>query len=250
MNPQEVLKQLGLEDKEIAVYMGLLELGEASVLAISKKTGVKRPTSYLILSALEARGLVSRVMKRNKTLFAAQHPKKILTEAELRLKQIQDSIPQFEAMMRRADDKPRVMIYEGKEALDRAYDEMFLLKGEMLFMSNMDIVQDIFPRSLAKLDYATSSEFRLREVLDDSDTSRKYAERVRGPYRQIRFMPKGFSPFATDIGIFGNNTVITSGKKEYFSVRIESAEIANSFRTMFEAMWRLSGDIENATSIG
>ncbi|MEK7129866.1 MAG: helix-turn-helix domain-containing protein [Patescibacteria group bacterium] len=243
MNPAEALKQLGLEDKEIAIYMSLLESGQATVLSISRKTGVKRPTSYLVLNSLEARGLVSRTIKAGKTLFTAQHPKTILTEAELRVKQLQDIIPQFEAMMHRTDDRPRVKIYEGKEALDRAYDDSFVIKGEQLFMSNMDIVHDVFPRTLQKIDYATlSPAYSVRELLADSVTSQKYAARVSGPYRQTRFMPKAFSLFATDIGIFGNNTIITSGKKEFFSVRIESEEITSAFRTMFEAMWKISED--------
>lgn len=251
MSPTEALKQLGLADKEIALYLGLLELGEASILEISKKTGVKRPTAYLIVGALEARGLVSRVVKGKKTVFAAQHPKTILTEAEMRVKQLQDIIPQFEAMMHRSDDRPRVKIYEGKEALDRAYDDAFVVRGEQLFMSNMDIVHDVFARTLQKVDYSIlSPEFSVRELIDDSETSKKYAVRVDGPYRKVRFLPKAFSSFATDIGIFGNNTVITSGKKEFFSVRIESKEIADAFRAMFETTWQMSRNVEDALGVG
>ncbi len=243
MNPSDILKQLGLGDKEIAVYMGLLELGEASVLTISKKAGIKRPTTYLILDELKSRGLVSSTIKGKKTLFSAQHPQKILAEAELRVKQLQDVIPQFEAMMHRSDDRPRVKIYEGKEALDRAYDDSFIVKGEILFMSNMDILQDVFARTLQKFDYSTlSPEFSSREIIVDTEGARKYASRVAGPYRKVRFMPKEFSPFSTDIGIFGNNAIITNVKQEFFSVRIESKEIADAFRAMFEAMWQMSTD--------
>jgi len=38
-------------------------------------------------------------------------------------------------------------------------------------------------------------------------------------------------------GIFGNHTLITSVKKEYFTIDIESKEIAKAFRTIFEMMW-------------
>lgn len=250
MNPQEVLKQLGLDIKEVAIYMGLLELGEASVLEISKKTGVKRPTAYLVLNALESKGFVSRIIHGKKISFAAQHPKKILAEAEIRLKEVQDVLPQFEAMLVRSDNRPRVMIYEGKDALDRAYDDAFLVKGEMLFMSNMDLVHDIFARTLTKFDYAMGPDFRSREIIDDGEQARAYAKRVQAEYRKLRFMPKAFQPFATDIGIYGNAVVITSGKKEYFSVKIESKEIADAFRAMFEAMWQISSDAEDAAGVG
>src|SRR2546423_1650027 len=98
MNPNDVLRGAGLDEKEIEVYIALLELGEATVLQISRKTGVKRPTAYLVLNALEQKGFVSRIVKGKKTFFAPQHPKKILAEAEIKLSEIKKAIPQFEAM--------------------------------------------------------------------------------------------------------------------------------------------------------
>ncbi|TSC86968.1 MAG: transcriptional regulator TrmB [Parcubacteria group bacterium Gr01-1014_8] len=250
MESRETLRHIGLNEKESSVYLALLEIGEASVLKIAKKAVIKRPTAYLILHSLESKGLVSRVEKKRQTLYAPQHPRKILAEAEIRLKEIQNMIPQFEAMMLNKDSRPRVVVFEGKEALDRAYDDSFVVKGEILYMSNMDLVQEVFARTLQKFEYVSlSPAFRTREIADDSEVSRAYARRASGPYRQVRLMPKEFSPFATDIGIFGNTTLITSAKKEYFTVKIESEDIANAFRAMFEAMWQISKPaIETTTS--
>lgn len=240
MNLAEVLSHFGLDDKEIALYLGLLEIGESTVLSISKKTGIKRPTAYLVLAALESKGFVSRVLKGKKIFFSPQHPKKIVTEAELRLKEAQDAVPQFEAMLQNKDDRPRVIVYEGRSKLDKAYDEAFLIEGEVVAFSNTALVQELFARTLQKVNYATSQKFRTREVLDDSEASRMYAKRWAGPYRHIRIMPKGPVLFETDIAAFGNTTLITSAKKEFFTVKIESKEIANAFRVLFEAMWQIS----------
>lgn len=240
MNPQEVLSHYGLDEKEAAVYVALLELGETTVLLIAKKAGIKRPTAYVVLQSLMSKGLVSRASKGQKVFFAPEHPNKLIADTELKLKEMQSAVPQLEALMQTASKRPRVIIYEGKSALDRAYDNAFLIQGEVLFMSNMDIVQDVFARTVQKLIYASSPNFRTKEILDDSDTSRAYAQTAEGPYRHVRIMPKQFSPFATDIGIFGNTTLITSGTKEFFTVKIESEEIANAFRAMFEAMWMVS----------
>ena len=247
MNPNDVFEHIGLEKKETAIYMALLEIGEASVLSIAKKAGVKRPTAYLVLGALEKKGFVSKVVKGERTFYIPQHPQKIVAEAELRLKEMRDVVPQLEEMMQSKDNRPRIMIYQGKDSLDRAYDDAFLIKGEVLFMSNMDLVQEIFARTVQKLVYASSPDFRTKEIIDDSATSRAYAATAEGPYRKVRIMPKEFSPFATDIGIFGNTTLITSGKKEFFTVKIESEEIANAFRAMFAAMWQISSPPETST---
>lgn len=241
MNPSETLKELGLKDKESAVYLALLELGEEAISKISEKSGVKRPTTYLVLRDLENKGFVSRIMKGKKILFAPQHPRKLITEAELRLKELKNIVPQLESVFQKSGDKPRVMIYEGKENLDRAYDEMFVEKGEINFIDTHKLSYEVFPRTFKKFEYVNlSPEFRVRELVDESEESTKFVESVRGPYYEARFIPKEMLPFDMDIGIFGNRTLITSVKKEYFTLAIESDEISRAFRTIFEIMWKIA----------
>ena len=238
MDPKESLKHIGLNEKEIQIYLSLLELGSSTVLSIAKRSGIKRPTAYLVLESLVEKGFVSRVIKGKKTLFSPQNPKKLITEGELRLKELQEIVPQLEIMFRKRKERPRIKIFEGKDELDRAYDELFLLKGEALFISTNKLSMETFPRTYQKQDFSPrSSEFRFRELLDESETSLEYANKVRGEYHDVRFIPKKFLPFDADIGIFGNHTLITSVKKEYFTIDIESKEIARAFRTIFEMMW-------------
>lgn len=241
MNAQESLQHLGLESKEIAIYLAVLELGEATVLEIAKKSGIKRPTAYVVLQNLETKGFVSKEIKGKKILFVPEHPKKLLTEAELKLRELKDVLPQLESLLQKDEDKPRVMIYEGKDQLDRAYDESFTAKGEVLYMSTLQLSQDVFKRTFRKMDVVVlSQDYRMRELVDDSEQGRKYVERVKGEYRDVRIIPKQFLPFEIDVGIFGSTVLVTSLKKEYFTVKLQSAEIAQAFRQLFEAMWKLS----------
>ena len=68
------LKKLGLSEKEIKVYLALLELGEAAVQKISQKSKVNRATTYVILEGLAKKNLVSEIEKKGKTLYGAQDP--------------------------------------------------------------------------------------------------------------------------------------------------------------------------------
>lgn len=58
------LKQLGLSDKDIEIYLSGLKLGPSSVQEISRKAGVKRSTTYLIFENLKKMGLAITVIKR------------------------------------------------------------------------------------------------------------------------------------------------------------------------------------------
>ena len=239
MKLQDTLQNLGFGVKETSIYLALLELGEATILEISRKAAVKRPTTYLILRSLEEKGLVSRIIRGKKTLFSAQHPEKLVTEAELRLKELKEIVPQLASLVHTSEGRPRVMIYEGKDTLDRAYDEAFLVRGEILLIDTHQLSYEIFLRTYKKFEYVTlSPEFKIRELVDESEAARAFAAKVREPFYGVRFMPKELSPFELDIGIFGNRVLISSVKKEYFTVGIESDEISRAFRTIFELMWR------------
>ena len=71
------LKNLGLSDNEAKVYTAMLELGPATVLEISAKAGVNRPTTYVQVESLKKMGLVSTQTKGKKQLFIAQSPEQL-----------------------------------------------------------------------------------------------------------------------------------------------------------------------------
>lgn len=240
MDTKEVLGSLGLGEKEALVYISLLELGEGTVLGVSRKSGVKRPTAYLTLEALESRGFVTRTKRGGKTLFVPQPPRKLVSEMEFRLRELREIMPQLESLSQKGSGKPRVVIYEGKEALDRVYDEVFVIKGELLYIGNLKLFEEAFPRTLKKFHYVSySPEFSVRGILYDTEEARAYAKVHDNEYQHTKFIPRDFSPFQVDIGIFGQRALLSSiGGKDYFAVSIESEEVANAFRTIFEMIWR------------
>ena len=72
------LKKFGLSEKEARVYLAALELGQASVQDIAKKSAVNRATTYLMIESLEKRGLMYKLIKNKKKLFAADTPERFL----------------------------------------------------------------------------------------------------------------------------------------------------------------------------
>lgn len=241
MEIKQVLKDIGLAEKQALVYLAVLELGRATVLEAAKKSGVKRPTAYVILNELSAKGLVSKTLQNKRAFFVAEHPRKLITETELKLQELKTAVPILESFLDRKDDKPKIKIFEGKGNLDLAYDESFVLKGEVLYMSTIKYSEEIFPRTIRKLQLMKGrGDFTTRELVDYSADGRRYQQQAQSTNRQIRFMPKIFAPFEIDIGIFGQTVLITSVKKEFFTVSLQSSEIAQAFRMLFEAMWQSS----------
>ena len=241
MDINQTFQNLGLNQKQTAIYLAALELGQASVGQIAGKSGVKRPTCYVVLGELEKKGFVSKIVKKDTTLYSAEHPKKLLTEAELQVKELKTIVPQLESLFQKDTEKPKVAIYEGKQQLDIAYDESFAVKGEILYMSTLKLSQEVFERTFRKMDLIPLSQnYHMRELVDESEEGEKYLKKVKDQFRNVRMIPKELLPFEVDIGIFGNKVLITSLKKEYFTVSIQSSEINQAFRVLFEGLWKIS----------
>ena len=67
----EALQNLGLTDKEARVYTALLKRGRTSAYGIAEESGLKKPTTYVILDDLIEKGLASRIPRVRKQLFVA-----------------------------------------------------------------------------------------------------------------------------------------------------------------------------------
>ncbi len=60
---EKYLLSIGFSVKEIKVYLSSLELGESSVLDISKNSRINRTTIYPIIDSLTKKGLISLIQK-------------------------------------------------------------------------------------------------------------------------------------------------------------------------------------------
>lgn len=78
MDIQVILKDFGLSEKEIAVYLAVVELGKGSAREIAIKSAVNRGTTYDILKSLIQLGIVSYFNKETKQYFVAEQPEKLL----------------------------------------------------------------------------------------------------------------------------------------------------------------------------
>ena len=119
-----VLKKIGLTDKEIKVYITLLEYGAISVRSLAEIAKMNRGTTYDILKKLQDLNLVSYYHQETKQKFVAEDPEKILKiiqnkEEELdKVKKTFDNlIPELKAMQEKGENKPTVKFYEGKSGI-------------------------------------------------------------------------------------------------------------------------------------
>ncbi len=78
----DVLENLGLDQREISIYLALLKLGSASIRDIASQANINRGTTYDTLKGLADKGVVSYFPKGKRRIFSAEPPEKLLDLAE------------------------------------------------------------------------------------------------------------------------------------------------------------------------
>ncbi len=244
------LTSLGLKDKEAAVYLSCLELGPSPVQPIARKAKVVRATTYVILESLMQMGLVTRYKEGKKTLFSAETPNQLLRLLERQQEVIQEKkhdieavLPELQMLTKSAGDKPSVRYFEGKEGLRAIRQEMIMQgrPGDVFYnFTPADHLRGVFARDedthytqrtskgiSAKTLFTTKSEKVKKEWLST----------MSGKKTEIRFIPPERFPVPGGLTIYRDRIAMGSYTGKLFGVIIESEQMANMMRALFELAW-------------
>ncbi len=113
----EILGELGFSEREIKVYLGLLELGETTVGPIAAKTRLHNSKVYETLDKLIDRGLITFVIKSRTKYFLALPPKLILTMIKEKQRRFLEILPGLEAKKQQSQSPQIARVYEGYAAI-------------------------------------------------------------------------------------------------------------------------------------
>ena len=239
------IQQLGLTDKETAVYLAMLEIGEDSITEITKASKQKRPTVYLALDRLEMLGLTERTLHGKKKLWSAVHPKRLKELADFRANQIEGILPELLAVYREKREKPIVRILEGLAGARTAYQEAYSLlngKDEGLWFGNITFLVENFPELLREYNNLIRKirDPHIRELIYGGEKSKQWVEQINNKLSKnhsVKYVEDSGNFGFTDQLIVGNTIMSFSFGKEIFVVITESKEIAQTQRGMFNSIW-------------
>jgi sugar-specific transcriptional regulator TrmB len=134
---KSILKKIGLNDKEIKIYLTLLEYGAISVRGLSELSGINRGTAYDILKRLQELGLVSYYHEDTKQKFVAEDPARLLdlveqNEQDLRKakESIKGIIPELCLLQDRGDRHPTSKLYEGFKGVRSILEDVLAVMSQ------------------------------------------------------------------------------------------------------------------------
>jgi sugar-specific transcriptional regulator TrmB len=239
-----LLRRLGLDDREIDIYLCLLSLKSAKATAIAKESGQSRSHTYLLLRSLAQKGLVSEVEHGKVLHFVAESPTCLLNVAEDRASEMQEvrtllagAMPLLQSLSPALVGQPRVTLLHGVDGMRQVYRDVF--NFEFCSFFNAEAMFNAFGKNVA-ITLATGGRRLIgRDLLVDNKGGQRYVDEVeQNADYSIRFLPK-HCRFSTDTLVYGDTIALFSYDQENTIVRIENKNIADSLRAWFNVIWEI-----------
>ena len=243
LNIKTSLIEIGLSDKEAGVYISLLELGRGTVAQISRGANINRTTGYDILDSLSAKGLVSISGKEPKQEYSAESPENLskFVAGEIQrkheaLRKTETLIPELKSI-HNVTDRPRVRFYEGTEGLVEVYEDTLTSHEPIRAYATVDDMHSALPNYFPKYyKRRASAGIEIRAIVPDTDIGRGRKEKDREEMRQTALVPADKFYFSPEINIYDNKVMIASWR-EKLGIIIESTEIADAMKKIYELSW-------------
>lgn len=124
MIDNQIFKELGFTEREIKVYLALLELGSITIGPISTKTGLQPSKIYETLNKLIEKGLVSYIVISKTKHFKAADPKQILSLIEERRRRFNDILEELESKQKFSESKQIAVVHEGYKAFKALFNRI------------------------------------------------------------------------------------------------------------------------------
>ncbi len=245
---KNLLKELNFSEKEIAVYLALIELGSAKPLELSKKTDLNRTTVYDLLESLMGKGLVSKYNKGKSAFFNALEPNRLLTYLdrekeekekiiERQKKKVNELLPELISLQNIFTTKPKVQFFEGEKGMREAYEDTLTSRGMILAYANIQTMYEGLPNFFPEyFKRRTQKKIFIRAILPRNKLSSDRVKLNQEEMRETRFLPRDDMTFSPEINIYNNKMLIASWK-EKIAIIIVSKELIELERIKYEILW-------------
>jgi HTH-type transcriptional regulator, sugar sensing transcriptional regulator len=251
LNLRTSLLSMNFSEKEADVYLTLLELGKGTVSIIARKANLNRTTGYHILDSLVGKGLVSITGKEPKQEYMAESPERItqllqekFDEYKKFLNTAKETVPQLKSF-HNISDRPKVRFYEGAQGLVDVYEDTLTSSEPIVSYATFEDMHKTLPNYFPSYYKRRAGKgIHIRGIVPKTKLALERKQYNKEESREMVFVPANKYNFSPEIDIYDNKVMIASWR-EKLGIIIESQEIADAMKKIFEIAWIGAKQIKN-----
>lgn len=231
---EALLKQQGLNSREISALTMLMEMGEQPASTIARKLGINRSSCYLLLDKLSRQGLVSQINKQGTAYFLATEADLILDQIKLkhlqevrRINLVKHSLKSSQSQSK-TEQRSKAHYFTGHEGIDNLLQQLskYSSTTARIFLTN---TLTPHPSELLIAAYIRENKFPNLRVIGTAKSKVIPAQKTL--------------PMLIDLGInviLLDQQIAIISLEENFALLIESPHICSGQSKIFDFYWKIS----------
>jgi hypothetical protein len=154
-------------------------------------------------------------------------------------KELKAILPELKELAKLSRERPKIKFYEGKQGIRRIQENILRTKnlGTIEEFVPLDDAYQLFPAHPRDHRHGMARKIDVPERIIYTSKKGEILPPKRGPIEAILIPVKEF-PFHTEITIYANKVALVSFRRKLGGVILESEDIANSLRCMFNLLWK------------
>jgi len=239
---KEILSDLGLSDREIAVYIALYKLSSTTTGPLVKASGVQNAKIYETLDKLKKKGLATYVLKGKTKHFQATDPSTLLNFFDEKREKLKKLIQELKSLRERREPEYESRIYEGVRAIKAVFYEMYDYIGRNAEYCVFPIGEQLKTEELVNfwaqvLRKAIGMKIKIRTL--PHKKLRKIFKKFYSKYKflNVRYTTQGFP---TGIFIFKDHMLSVTWDNVPVATLIKSRENYIRWQKFFDEQWEIS----------
>lgn len=242
MMDKKILLEIGLTEREIAVYTALLKLGSITTGPIVKHSKVPNAKIYEILDKLIKKGLVTYFFKGKVKYFQANSPRNLINFIDNKKAILQETVKELEMQREEGVSDYKVGIYEGIRAIKSAFFEMYDYIGKNSEYCVFPIGEELGTEKLIQF---WTEVFHKRHkmgikirTLPNKDLEHIF-KKFYSHYKNIRIRYTNYK-FPTGIFIFKDHILNVIWGERPVAFLTKSEQNYRCWKDFFEEQWKIS----------
>lgn len=251
---EQYLKELGLNDKEIAVYLCVMEYQKITPSRVATLTKINRTTVYSVAKELVKKGIVAEEVGADATYLVALAPSElsaITRKAKEELKTQEQLVTQsVELLSSLGQSKtysvPKVRFIQDRNVKDFLYQQLPVwaessLKNDPNWWGFQDhSLVELFPDWIEWHWQTLPAEIGARLLTNDAAAEHEVRSKNLSDKRQTKFLTDN-TEFTGTTAVLGDYIVfIMTRERPYYIVEIHDSVMAHNMREVFKRLWEHS----------
>lgn len=242
----KLLKELGMKDIAIAIYLFLLKKKQATILEISRGTGISRTNIYQHIPPLVQANLIGESIEGKKKTFYIEHPENLSKMVEQKLDIAKQATELFLPDFKNNHQIPNIRFGHGKEGFKKFCQETLHSKEKILYqIVNLSHLHGYSSRTYLEQYWRQRVKKGIHvKILTPSDNKtfiKNDTNEVNNInfLREVRFLPENFDPSMAFM-VFDTTVQFFAPPSEGYIFSFESDSFSNSIKSFFNFLWDLS----------